>query len=406
MTKLTFMHTGDEHLDATTHGTLNATTGRNTLWESNQAVMSHLVTVAIERRVDAFISAGDSFKNGAPSQEALLMFADAYAPLGEAGIPLVILDGNHNRNGVPSDHRSAIHVLAQMLRARGTTVHVVSDPQLVRLDNGLQVAALPWMSKNQILSDLGKLDAKHEESDRIVSDHGLETLTKLTAEADSTSPLIIASHVTVDDLRLDAVTEGFKRGSEVDAAHLFSEPVLDRKKLEQLPFSYGALSHIHTPQKVGAKLWYAGSPNRLTFTDMRDAKGGNLVTVDSDGTFTVERIATPARVMTSIDLDDEAHTTELAALEAGTLVQLHLATGEPEVPRSIRKAIASAGAILADTKPRPKPREVTAPRVSIPEKTDPQDALRTWAMHELPAHINLDHLLSAAENLTVDGGKK
>ena len=36
----TFMHTGDAHLDATTHGRTNPATGLNSLWESNFTVLS------------------------------------------------------------------------------------------------------------------------------------------------------------------------------------------------------------------------------------------------------------------------------------------------------------------------------------------------------------------------------
>lgn len=69
----TFLHTGDEHIDSDVHGTVNPKTGRITVWESNYATIRHLAEVAADRRVDAFISAGDEFKTGRPSQEALLV---------------------------------------------------------------------------------------------------------------------------------------------------------------------------------------------------------------------------------------------------------------------------------------------------------------------------------------------
>jgi exonuclease SbcD len=398
MTKLTFLHTGDEHIDSDAHGTLNPITGRNTAWESNYAVMRFLAETAVERKVDAFISAGDSFKTGRPSQEALLLFADAYSPLAEAKIPIVLLDGNHNMTGVPSDHRTAIHVVAAMLRSLGGIVHVASDPQLIRLDSGLQIAALPWLSKNRILNALEAEDLTPAQGDARVAEYAIELLTKFASQADDKSPLILASHVTVDDLRIDAVTKGHERGSEMELAHLFSEPVLARKELEKLPFAYGALSHIHTPQHMGKTLHYSGSPNRLTFTDMKDSKAGNLVAIEDDGTMSVEYIKTPARVMVSIDLDQPGASVALDALEPGHLVQVLLETGSPEVPREIRKAISTAGAILADTKARPAPREQVA-QVVIAEKVDPATALRTWAETNLPDGLDVELLLTAASHL-------
>lgn len=394
----TFLHTGDEHIDSDAHGTINAVTGRNTAWESNYLVLRHLAETAVERKVDFFLSAGDNFKTGRPSQEALLLFVDALSPVAEAGIPIVLLDGNHHMTGVASDHRTVIHVVAEMLRAKHATVFIASEPKLIRLPDGQQIAALPWLSKNRVLNQLGASDLGAAEGDRRVSDHAMSLLEKMAAEADSSSPLIMASHITVDDVRIDAVASGFKRGSEMELAHLFSEPVLPRKELEKLPFAYGALSHIHTPQKMSERYWYAGSPNRLTFTDMPDVKGGNLVTISDSNELTVEKIVTPARVMVGIDLDESGAMDIASTLEPGTLVQIWLETGNPDVPKELRKAIADAGATLADTRARPAPR-VEAEHIVLPESVDPMTALRTWATHNAPGELDIEQLVAAAEKL-------
>jgi exonuclease SbcD len=395
----TFLHTGDAHIDNSTHGTVNPDTGVNSAWESNQRTIRHLSEQAVARNAGAVIDCGDLTKDGRPSMQALLMLLDAYMPVIEARIPILLLDGNHHLTGVSPDHRTLIHVLAEMIRARGGIVHVVSEPRLVTLENGLQVAVLPWMSKNRVLARLDENDLSPADGDRRVAEYGLSTLEKLAGEADSSLPLIMASHVTVDDLRIDAVTNGFRRGSETELAHLFAEPVLPRRELEKLPFQYGALGHIHTPQSMGEKYWYAGSPNRLTFTDMPDEKGGNLVTIDGDG-FTVERILTPARRMVGIDLEYPDFEDDLALLQPGDLVQLKLTTGEPETPREVKKTIAEKGAILAETKARPKPKE-TVERVSLPKRVDPVTALRTWAEHN-PTGVGVDKLVAAAEQIDAE----
>ncbi|MFE6967100.1 exonuclease SbcCD subunit D [Agromyces sp. NPDC057679] len=398
MTGITFMHTGDEHIDSDAHGTLNPLTGRNTAWESNYRVLRHLAEQAVERGVDFFLSAGDNFKTGRPSQEALLMFVEALTPLADAKIPVVLLDGNHHLTGVPADHRTVIHVVAEMLRAKGGTVIIASNPRLIRLDNGAQIAALPWLSKNRVLNELGATTSSAADGDRLVAEYGIRKLEELANEADPGAPLIMASHVTVDHLRIDAVTEGFRRGSELDLAHLFSEPVLPVAELEQLPFQYGALGHIHTPQHFGDRYWYAGSPNRLTFTDMRDEKAGNLVTLSTAGDLLVEKVITPARRMVSIDLEDDGWEQVLDTVAEKDLVQVRLVTGAPEVPREVRKAIAEAGATLADTKARPKPREEVK-KVSLPDKVDPMTALRRWAELNAPEGVDPATLIHAAEQL-------
>ncbi|KQO98197.1 metallophosphoesterase family protein [Leifsonia sp. Leaf264] len=397
--KTTFMHTGDEHIDSDTHGSINPITGLNTAWESNHQVVRHLADQAVAQNVSFFLSAGDNFKTGRPSQEALLLFVDAMSPLAEAGTPIVLLDGNHHLTGVPADHRTVIHVVAEMLRAKGATVHISSQPGLIRLDTGEQIASLPWLSKNRVLAELDQLDLTGPEADKAVADYGIRKLTEMAEEADSSLPLIMASHVTVDHLRIDAVAEGFSRGSEVDLSHLFSEPVLPVKELAALPFQYGALSHIHTPQHfAGGRYWYAGSPNRLTFTDMNDEKGGNVVTIDGTD-MSVERAVTPARRMVSVDLEKDDWEAAVESIDEGTLVQVHLVTGAPEVPRELRKQIAEHGGILASTKARPKAR-VVAERVALPEKVDPVTALRAWAERNAPEGVDVQTLVDAAEKLS------
>jgi len=392
------MHTGDEHIDTESHGAINPKTGINTAWESNAACLRAIATAAVDHNVDAFVSAGDNFKSGRPSQEAILMFVEALSPVAEAGIAIVLLDGNHHKTGVSADHRTVIYTVALMLRAKGAKVYTASEPGLIRLDGGLQIAALPWLSKTRILNHLGASDLTPSEGDTRVAEYAVQSLTKMSDDADADSPLIMASHVTVDDLRIDHLAADARRGSEMDLASLFSEPVIPRHAIEELPFSYAALSHIHTPQSFGGKVHYAGSPNRLTFTDMPDEKGANLVTIDDHGVATVERIITPARVMAEIDLEADNYASVLHSLNPDTLVQVRLETGEPEMPRAVRDAIAAAGAILAETKPRPAPRPEPV-FYQLPDKVSPMEALRTWATHNAPKDIDPEKLVEFALKL-------
>lgn len=396
MAATTFMHSGDVHLDATTLGRLNPNTGLNTLWESNFTILSFLVAQAIEKKVQFFVDAGDLTDGGRPTQEALLLVFEAYRPLGEAGIPLVIIDGNHHVTGVPTDHRTVIHTLATMLRAVGVQVFIASKPELLVLPDGTQVAALPWLSKTRTLAQLGKTGLSPTEGDQAVTDYALSVLEQFADQADSGQPLIMTSHVTVDYLRIDAIQDGFRRGSERDLAHLFAEPVLPVAALKELPFQYGALSHIHAPQGFASRYYYAGSPNRLTFTDMPDTKGANIVTLDGL-TPKVEQVVTPARVMARIDLAEDGRDEKIAGLLPGTLVQAILPAGQSTVPAEVRKAIRAAGATLEDTKTRPKER-TESDTVILPRQVDPITALRAWAERNAD-DINIDTLVAAAENL-------
>jgi DNA repair exonuclease SbcCD nuclease subunit len=392
---ISILHTGDEHIDSDVHGTLNARTGRSTAWESNYATIRHLAEQAVARGVSAFISSGDEFKTGRPSQEALLMLADAYTPLAEAGIPVLLLDGNHNRIGVTSGHRSAIWALAEILRARGGIAHASATPELVRL-GGIQVATLPWLNTNAVL---GAHALSPREADRKVAEHAIAELDRLASTADAGIPLVMAGHVTAARPVTDTETDGTRRGSERELTHLFSEPILDVTQLEQLPYRYGALGHIHTPQTIGAGgiYRYAGSPNRLTFTDEPDTKGGNLVTLGGDGTLAVEQVVTPARALTTVDLDTDDRDGALAGVREGALVRVRLAPGDIELDRSVRARITGAGAHIVGTEPRPEQRPRPRTRTALGKTVDADTALRTWA--KANSTLDADTLVTAAAKL-------
>lgn len=382
---VTVLHTGDEHIDSDRHGSWDPAAGRNSAWTSNYAVVRHLAETAVERRVSAFVSAGDAFMDGRPSQEALLLLADAYTPVAEAGIPIVILDGNHNRIGVPAEHRSAIWALTEILRSRRATVVASARPELVDL-GAVRVATLPWLNPAAVLEQTGSAGLAPAAADRHVAQFATDTLARLADTApDDGVPLIMSGHVTVANGR---------RGAERELAHLFSEPVLDVDALEQLPYVYGALGHIHTPQPVGTGTYqYAGSPNRLTFTDEADEKGGNLVTITGGGV-NVERVITPARRMRTIDLTSIDGTWE--QLQEGTLVRVILDDGEQGIDPALLADITAAGARIVNTKrqvvARKKPQ-----RAALAQTVTPVDALREWAVKN--SKQDPDILITAAQKL-------
>jgi DNA repair exonuclease SbcCD nuclease subunit len=401
MTK--FLHIADEHIDDTRHGLLNPKTGMNKAVESHAACLLHAVTTAVDQGVEVIISAGDNFKDGRPSAEALKQYVDALAPAARAGLHIHLIDGNHHMTGVPIDHRTSINVVKMMLESIGGKVTVSSEPELTRLPNGFQILSMPWLSKNRVLNTLGLNGLSPVEGDMRVVDYAMDELNRLAAQADQDSPLVLASHVTVDDLRIDDVAAGFSRGSEVDITHLFSEPVLPRKEVEALPFAYGALGHIHTPQQIGEKLFYVGSIDRLTKTDLKDIKGANLVTLDGNKIANVEKIVTPARHMVEVDLQTEDMDRTLDTLNLDSLVFLTLAEGQQDVPREIRDRIENAGALLAKTEQRPRPK-VKRESVALPERISPFEALSTWLEHNKAGDVDTEELLSAAAALVEKDG--
>lgn len=398
------LQTGDGHLDDGTHGMTNPETGLNRAWESHADALASTVEHALEHKVDLFVHAGDGFKNGRPSQEAVLMFAETLMPLAKEGIPIVLLGGNHDLITVPLAQRTATSTVANILGQYGEVHCVEREPELIRTASGIQIGCLPWLSKSSILAMLGLERLDPVAGDLAVVEYGLKALDAMYAEANENTPFLLTSHVTVDDVRIDSIAKGHKRGSEMDVAHLFAEPILPRKALEEGPASFIGLSHIHARQRMGTKCFYAGSPDRITFTDADDPKSCNLVEIsDENELLAVEFLETRARAMTDIDLADPDAEKRLAGLEEGTLVRAILPAGESLVPPEVRKTISDAGAVLATTKvtPADRPRQSA---VTLPETISPVTALGTWLEEKGGDEVDPAYAMDLAGRLVEEVG--
>lgn len=378
---LRFIQSGDWHIDTSYHGGINPATGLDREWESNLAAVASSVDAAVQLNVAVYIIAGDMFRNGRPSAEAMLLLAETLRPLVEAGIPVIILRGNHELLLVSSTQRTATILLGEMLRGMSpkAEVHVVErEPMLVRTSTGAQVVCLPWLSKASVMNEIGSTGMDPTESDRLVVSEALRHIERLVDQADPGSPLLFTSHMTVDDVRLDTPEGAARRGAEVRMAHLFKEPIMPRKKLEEFGFAYGGLSHIHARQKLSDTFHYPGSTNRHTLDDVDREKSVNFVTVDDRGKTTVGYLPVAARPMVSLNLGSDGAEAAISALEAGSLVDLILEPGQHEADKKVISRLNAAGARIINTRAQITPVSPVAVAEALPEKISPMEALPKW----------------------------
>src|SRR5215218_9758101 len=101
------LHTGDWHVG-------RAIRGRSRTPEFDQA-LSEVVAIAVHEGVDAVLVAGDVYDHRSPVPEADALVFETLVRLYEAGIPAVIIPGNH-------DSAVRLGALARLLRPIGVTV--------------------------------------------------------------------------------------------------------------------------------------------------------------------------------------------------------------------------------------------------------------------------------------------
>lgn len=236
------------------------------------------VEKAIELRPAAVIHAGDLFDSYHPSSAALAVALDGISRLCEAGIPFVVVAGNHSTPRAAS----AEHVFGVLERFdRSGLVHAVhGSPVVVRID-GLALHAVPH----------------HNDRDR------------LAEQLRAARPLADA------DFNVCVVHMGLGGMGNVGAAEAGSL-TLSGEELEAVgDFDYVALGHLHKADRVRINAAYSGSLERLTWAD--DAREKGLTEIDlaadplDDGYYVRHPI--PSRRRVHLDPVDAAHMDALTA---------------------------------------------------------------------------------------------
>lgn len=194
---------------------------------------------------DLVIHAGDLFDMPNPSAAAVTAAGMALLEVASAGVPIVIVPGNHERCAIP----------ASILLAH-PNIHIVREPTtlLFRL-RGVEVAvsALPCIRRGSATAFAGQLAATGWER----------------ASADIR---LLALHQTIESAKCGPDSFRFRSGDDV----------IDRDTIP-VEFDYVALGHVHRPQTLrrpagdGPPIVYCGSTDRISFAEIDEPKGAVLI---------------------------------------------------------------------------------------------------------------------------------
>jgi exonuclease SbcD len=251
--------------------------GRNLRELDIYAAFTAAIEKAIELRPACVVHAGDLFDGYHPSAAALTAALDGIERLIDAGLPLVMIAGNH------STPRSAAaqHIFGVLERVdRSGLVRVVYDqPQTVRID-GLAIQAIPHHNDPDVLAGYLRAAAPLADADYnvVVAHTGFMPFARKTGAGE-------AGSVNLSGEELEAVGE----------------------------FDYIALGHLHEYDRVRLNAVYSGSLERLTWADRAPQKG--IVEVDlavdvfDDAWHQLHGL--PSRAFVELDPIDAAETDDL-----------------------------------------------------------------------------------------------
>lgn len=246
------IHIADTHLGLAAFSKLDPATGMNLREKQIYDNFLAATDEIIRQKPDALVHAGDIFDTVKPKTKAYTTVLEALDRLQAAGIPLVIIAGNHSMTKTRYT-TSPFEVLAYH-RAEVTAAYrfryekaEISDTVFHLLPNMLRP------EDYRVEFEKIELSTSHH---NVLVTHGLATQIK--------------------DKRLATVAE-----HELDATILSDA------------FDYIALGHYHRQSQVTDNAWYAGSTEFLTYGEIRDTKGGLAVDTGSHAVKHLELPKTP-----------------------------------------------------------------------------------------------------------------
>lgn len=263
------LHTSDWHLGRSFH--------RVALLDAQAAFLDHLVATVRERAVDAVLVAGDVYDRAVPPLAAVELFDTALHRLADAGVPTVMISGNHDsarRLGVGAGliERAGIHLRTDPAGA-GTPV-VLADAH-----GDVALYGLPYLEPGLVREQFGAEKAAHESvltaaMDRVRAD--------LARRPEGTRSVVLAHAFVAGGEASDSERDITVGGVSAVPAGVFDG------------VDYVALGHLHGSQTLTPRVRYSGSPLAYSFSEADHRKTMWLVDLGADGSVeNAERVDCP-----------------------------------------------------------------------------------------------------------------
>ncbi|MBC8102267.1 MAG: exonuclease SbcCD subunit D [Cytophagales bacterium] len=262
------MHFADAHLGVETYGKFNPETGLNTRLEDFTLALNQAVDRALEQQVDLAIFAGDAYKARDPNQTHQRAFAGCLKRLTDAGVPVVLLIGNHD---IPNT-RGRAHALEIYGLLGGAGVTILSQPEVRTIGTrrgDVLVAGMPYLTRSRVLAQDETRNKTVEEVAHLIRERYIHYIADL-AKACAAQPdclAILTGHFTIDDARVGV--QGFLMNP--------NEPKVPVAEVALPAFDYVAMGHVHKFQDLHKgkqpPAIYSGSIDRIDFGERAESKG-------------------------------------------------------------------------------------------------------------------------------------
>lgn len=269
------IHLADTHLGYSAYRKISEN-GYNQREEDIILAFIDAVDKIVNMRPDVVLHCGDLFDSVRPTNRIVTIGIAQLLRIYSAGIPLVLISGNHE---TPKQlYKGSIYSIFDALPLDKKLFNIVyKDKYESFVFGNLTVHAVPQCENNN------KFKAE---------------LDKIKINPDTKNILMIHTGVT-----------GMKEFSHGES----NELLVDYEWLNASKFDYVAIGHYHNCVKVAKNSWYCGSSERMSFNEAGTLKG--FLEVDLTGEAKVTPIKTATRQMTDMPPIDASGKEAVALLE-------------------------------------------------------------------------------------------
>ena len=241
------MHLADLHLGRTIL--------EQSLIEDQKYILDEIIELAIDKKVDLILIAGDVYDKSIPSVEAVNLFSKFLTSLYKKNIKVCVISGNH-------DSKDRLSFGNELFIDNGIYIEGVFNGELKYIEledeyGKLNIYMLPFVKPVDV--------RKYYPDEKIDSyDDAVRCIIKNT-KIDKKGRNIIMVHQ-------------FVTGSNIDIERSDSETIslggIDNVDINNfIDFDYVAMGHIHGPQRLlRDTARYAGSPLKYSFSEVNQKK--------------------------------------------------------------------------------------------------------------------------------------
>jgi len=242
-----FIHSADWQLGKP-FARIDDVTKRTSVQKERLQVIQRLGAFAREHEAEFMLVAGDLFDSSSVDKATVAYACNA---IGALGMPVIVIPGNHDHAGPGSIWQQPFFQRERASLAPNLRVLTASEP--VELDSAV-VFPCPLLRRAESADPTTWLRALN-----------------LPSDAFGGKPRIVLAHGT---------TQGFGSGADEeddDAASVAN--LLNLSRLADDAFDYIALGDWHGTKQVGAKAWYAGTPEIDRFPKGESNNPGHCLAV-------------------------------------------------------------------------------------------------------------------------------